>query len=143
MELDSDHRRHAEMENAIRDLLRRRLDHLPSRRFAANGAWLAVQVMAHNLRLDGNQPHAGRALTAKTLPGFDSLAGYAHPLGAPPQGICHGAGPGKTSSVGPGTIARPAISNLTAPVTDPPSGQRDVPANSRQVGASLSCCMLP
>ena len=25
------------------------LNHLPSGRFAANGAWLAVQVMAHNL----------------------------------------------------------------------------------------------
>ena len=27
------------------------LNHLPSGRFAANGAWLAVQVMAHNLVL--------------------------------------------------------------------------------------------
>ena len=27
------------------------LNHLPSGRFAANGAWLAVQVMAHNLAL--------------------------------------------------------------------------------------------
>ena len=25
------------------------LNHMPSGRFAANGAWLAVQVMAHNL----------------------------------------------------------------------------------------------
>ena len=51
LEPEADHRRHAEIENAIRDLeVRRRADyHMPSGRFAANGAWLAVQVMAHNL----------------------------------------------------------------------------------------------
>ena len=44
------HRRHAEVENAIRDLKYGvGLNHLPSGRFAANGAWLAIQVMAHNL----------------------------------------------------------------------------------------------
>ena len=36
--------------NAIRDLKYGvGLNHMPSARFAANGAWLAVQVMAHNL----------------------------------------------------------------------------------------------
>jgi len=50
LELEADHRRHAEIENAIRDLkYGMALNHLPSGRFAANGAWLAVQVMAHNL----------------------------------------------------------------------------------------------
>ena len=39
------HRRHAEVENAIRDLKYGvGLNHMPSGRFAANGAWLAVQV---------------------------------------------------------------------------------------------------
>ncbi|MGC8634848.1 MAG: transposase [Candidatus Limnocylindrales bacterium] len=48
--LEADHRRHAEIENAIRDLKYGvGLNHLPSGRFAANGAWLAVQVLAHNL----------------------------------------------------------------------------------------------
>ena len=48
--LEADHRRHAEVENAIRDLKDGAgLNHLPSGRFAANGAWLAVAVMAHNL----------------------------------------------------------------------------------------------
>jgi len=48
--LEADHRRHAEVENAIRDLKYGvGLNHLPSGRFAANGAWLAAQVMAHNL----------------------------------------------------------------------------------------------
>ena len=46
--LEADHRRHAEIENAIRDLKYGvGLNHLPSGRFPANGAWLAVQVMAH------------------------------------------------------------------------------------------------
>ena len=50
MELEADHRRHAEIENAIRDLKYGvGLNHLPSGRFAANAAWLAVQVIAHNL----------------------------------------------------------------------------------------------
>ncbi len=50
LELEADHRRHAEIENAIRDLkYGMGLNHLPSGKFAANGAWLAVQVMAHNL----------------------------------------------------------------------------------------------
>ncbi|MCC6494663.1 MAG: IS1380 family transposase [Propionibacteriaceae bacterium] len=50
LELEADHRRHAEIENAIRDLkYGMALNHLPSGKFAANGAWLSVQVMAHNL----------------------------------------------------------------------------------------------
>ena len=50
LELEADHRRHAEVENAIRDLKYGvGLNHMPSSRFAANGAWLAGQVMAHNL----------------------------------------------------------------------------------------------
>jgi hypothetical protein len=50
LELEADHRRHAEIENAIRDLKYGvALNHLPSGRFGANGAWLAVQVIAHNV----------------------------------------------------------------------------------------------
>ena len=50
LELEADHRRHAEIENAIRDLKYGvGLNHLPSGRFAANAAWLAAQTMAHNL----------------------------------------------------------------------------------------------
>src|SRR5664280_1762542 len=41
--LEADHRRHAEIENAIRDLKYGvGLNHLPSGKFAANGAWLAA-----------------------------------------------------------------------------------------------------
>jgi len=48
--LEADHRRHAVVENAIRDLKDGvALNHLPSGRFAANAAWLAFNVMAHNI----------------------------------------------------------------------------------------------
>jgi hypothetical protein len=50
LELEADHRRHAEVENTIRDLKEGvALNHLPSGRFGANGAWLALNVLAHNL----------------------------------------------------------------------------------------------
>ena len=69
LELEADHRRHAEIENAIRDLKYGvGLNHLPSGRFPANAAWLAVQIMAHNLarwttRIGLGEPMA----TTKTL----------------------------------------------------------------------------
>ena len=78
LELEADHRRHAEIENAIRDLKYGvGLNHLPSGRFPANAAWLAVPVMAHNLarwttRIGLGEPVA----TTKTLRRrFFSLAG--------------------------------------------------------------------
>ena len=78
LDLEADHRRHAEIENAIRDLKYGvGLNHLPSGRFPANAAWLAVQVIAHNLarwttRIGLGEPVA----TTKTLRRrFFSLAG--------------------------------------------------------------------
>ena len=67
--LEADHRRHAEIENAIRDLkYGMGLNHLPSGRFAANGAWLAVQVMAHNLaRWTARLGLGAGIVTTKTL----------------------------------------------------------------------------
>jgi len=67
--LEADHRRHAEIENAIRDLKYGvGLNHLPSGRFAANGAWLAVQVMAHNLaRWTARLGLGAGIITTKTL----------------------------------------------------------------------------
>ena len=78
LELEADHRRHAEIENATRDLKYGvGLNHLPSGRFAANGAWLAVQVMAHNLARWTARIGLGEQLvTTKTLRRrFFSLAG--------------------------------------------------------------------
>ena len=86
LELEADHRRHAEIENAIRDLKYGvGLNHLPSGRFPANGTWLAVQslprtrygVMAHNLARWTARIGLGEQLvTTKTLRRrFFSLAG--------------------------------------------------------------------
>ena len=78
LELEADHRRHAEIENAIRDLKYGvGLNHLPSGRFAANGAWLAVQVMAHNLaRCTARLGLDEQLVTTKTLRRrFFSIAG--------------------------------------------------------------------
>jgi Transposase DDE domain group 1 len=50
LELEADHRRHAEVEPAIGDLKAGAgLAHLPSGRFAANAAWLALCGIAANL----------------------------------------------------------------------------------------------
>ena len=69
LELEVDHRRHDEIENAIRDLKYGvGLNHMPSGRFAANGACLAVQVMAHNLaRWTARIGLGERTVTTKTL----------------------------------------------------------------------------
>ena len=69
LQLEADHRRHAEIENAIRDLKHGvGLNHLPCGRFPASAAWLAVQVMIHNLahwttRIGLGEP----VMTTKTL----------------------------------------------------------------------------
>src|SRR5579859_1181272 len=50
LELESDHRQHAEVENVIRDLkYGLGLNHMPSGKWGANAAWLALNVIAHNL----------------------------------------------------------------------------------------------
>ena len=69
LELEADHRRHAEIENAIRGLkYGMGLNHLPSGKFAANAAWLAVQVMAHNLaRWTARLGLGAGIVTTKTL----------------------------------------------------------------------------
>jgi hypothetical protein len=50
LSVEADHRRHAEIENTIRDLkYGAGLNHLPSGRFGANAAWLALNIIAHNV----------------------------------------------------------------------------------------------
>jgi hypothetical protein len=69
LELAADHRRHAEVENTIRDLKDGvGLAHLPSGRFAANAAWLTLSVIAHNLARWTSRLGLGETLiTTKTL----------------------------------------------------------------------------
>jgi hypothetical protein len=50
LELEADHRQHAVVEDVIRDLKHGlALNHMPSGKFGANAAWLALNVIAHNL----------------------------------------------------------------------------------------------
>jgi hypothetical protein len=49
LEIEADHRRHAIVEQRIAELKSAGLAHLPSGKFMANAAWLALAVMAHNL----------------------------------------------------------------------------------------------
>lgn len=65
IELEADHRRHAEVENAIRDLKYGvGLNHMPSGRFGANAAWLGINVMAHNLARFTSRIGLGESLVA-------------------------------------------------------------------------------
>ena len=78
LELEADIAATLEIENAIRDLKYGvGLNHLPSGRFAANAAWLAVQVMAHNLaRWTAHIGLGEQVVTTKTLRRrFFALAG--------------------------------------------------------------------
>ena len=78
LELETGHRRHAEIENAIRDLKYGvGLNYLSTGRFAANTAWLAVQAMAHNLaRWTARIGLGEQVVTTKALRRrFFSLAG--------------------------------------------------------------------
>ena len=148
LELEADHRRHAEIENAIRDLKHGvGLNHLPSGRFAANGAWLAVQVLAHNLaRWTARIGLDEGVVTTKTLRRPLLLPGRtAHPLGPPPhRASSTGLALGNPFHSRPGSIASPAIACLTAPTApDPSTRLPNRPTESHRPGPRLSspaCC---
>ena len=105
LELEADHRRHAEIENAIRDLkYGMALNHLPSGKFAANAAWLAVQVHGPQPRpLDRpdrsrcgdhhGQDHAPPAVRPRRAADPVGPPGHAPPAGS--------IGPGPPSSAPP------------------------------------------
>lgn len=70
--IDREHRHHATVELAIRDLKEGAgLSHLPSGHFSANGAWLACAALAHNLLrwtvLLGDPTNAGHLTVAATF----------------------------------------------------------------------------
>ena len=137
MELEAGHRRHAEIENAIRDLKYGvGLNHLPSGRFAANAAWLAVQVdRAQPRPLDGaagarrgNRHHqdaqAALLLARRT----------AHPLGtaldpAPPEALALGRAAGSRAR---------ATTGDTAPGLTPGSQRRPGPEARASMPAHAS-----
>ena len=143
LELEADHRRHAEIENAIRDLKYGvGLNHMPSGRFAANAAWLAIQVMAHNLaRWTARTGLGEQVVTTKTLRRrFFSLAGRITRSARRPPCIFPSAGPGKPNSVAPWPDCEPFHSRLDGqPATDPTSPQtRATPVRERSLLRILS-----
>ena len=104
LQLEADHRRHAEIENAIRDLKYGvGLNHLPSGRFAANAAWMAVQVLAHNIPCWTARIGLGeQTVTTMTLRRrFFSLAGRLTRSARRLTLHLPGAGPGETGSAAP------------------------------------------
>ena len=77
-EPEADHRRHAIVEQTIAELKSAGLAHLPSGRFMANAAWLALAVMAHDFgravgQLAGSNLERATAATLRrqsfTMPG--------------------------------------------------------------------------
>ena len=77
-EIEADHRRHAIVEQSIAELKSAGLAHLPSSKFMANAAWLALAVIAHNLAhavglLTGDSLHRATVATLRramfTMPG--------------------------------------------------------------------------
>ena len=124
LELEADHRRHAEVENAIRDLKYGvGLNHMPSARFAANGADWSGRA---------DRDHQDPQATGLRSGGTD------HPLGAPP----HFASPPALALGNPvqsrlGPAASHSVPGLTASLqTDPTSPQsRATPV------ARFPCCV--
>ena len=117
--LEKDHRRHAEVEGAIRDLkYGMGLNHFPSGNFGANAAWLWIQALAHNvcrwLRQIGD-PRQG-VLTAATLrrriiavpsPARVAAACCICPATGPGRGCLTGSWVGCRQSPHPSEVRRP------------------------------------
>ncbi len=72
--VEAEHRQHAVVELAIRDLKDQALAHFPSGRFTANAAWTVIAALAHNLLrwtsvigLPGHTIRAGRTVRRRLL----------------------------------------------------------------------------
>jgi hypothetical protein len=81
LELEADHRRHAEVELVIRDLKQGPWAHMPSGRFGANAAWLAIGAIAHNLarwsaRLGGMTSPGGHIALATLRRRYIAVPGH-------------------------------------------------------------------
>ena len=108
LELEADHRRHAEVENAIRDLKYGvGLNHMPSARFAANGAWLDSPHRPGSADRDNQDPQTTGLCLGRTD----------HPLGTPIDPASSPAPAlGGAVQPRPGPTASHSTPSLTAPV---------------------------
>ena len=80
-ELDAYHRAHAEVELVIKDLKEGAWAHMPSGRFGANAAWLAIGAIAYNLgrwcaKLGGIDDHAGPIAPATLRRRYIAVPGH-------------------------------------------------------------------
>ena len=137
LELEADHRRHAEIENAIRDLKYGvGLNHLPSGRFAANPE-LAEGRLAGGPG-DGPQPGPldGPARPGRADSDHQDSPAAAHPPGTPVDPASSPAlALGGAVQPRPRPAASHPVPGLTAPpATEPPAGQPNLPAEPRQPG---------
>ena len=116
VEADRHHRRHATIELAIRDLKGAAgLAHLPSGRFWANAAWLAITTLAHNLyrwiahlgRIQPPNKLTAGATIRNRLFGIPRTAGQ-------PQRTTHPA-PTRPMALGPHLTKPPSPTSATYP----------------------------
>ena len=116
VELEADHRRHAVIEDVIRDLKYGvGLNHLPSGRFAANTAWPGLNVIAHNLARWTSRLGLQETVIATDTPSADTT--FTSPDGSP-------APPGATPSTSqPDGWNQPPPTATTNP--PPPSAETD------------------
>ena len=100
LELEADHRRHADVEDAIRDLKYGvGLNHMPSGRFGANAAWLGLNVIAHNLARFSTRLGLGRDDHDRhPSPPLPEPAGTPHPSARRVTCTCRRVGPGRSAS---------------------------------------------
>ena len=141
LELEADHRRHAEIENAIRDLKYGvGLNHLPSGRFAANGIWPSRRWPTTwpagrrgSVWESGSpppRPSGGGSLAGRLTRSARRLT--LHLPDRWPWAEKFRLGPAASHST-PG---------LTAPsATDPPTGPK-IPADSCQRSERVPCCVF-
>lgn len=109
LDLEADHRRHAEVELTIRDLKNAlAVDHFPTKSFGGNAAWLILNTIASNLTRWTARLALGQGLVmTKTIRPTHLHRGRAtgpH-LAEEPSCGCHVAGPGpsRSSPRSPGT----------------------------------------
>lgn len=130
VEIEADHRRHAVVEQRIAELKSAGLAHLPSGKFMANAAWLALAVMAHNLgravgRLAGDDLE--RATTATPQRAVFTVPGGRSPAGADVTSDYPSTGPGHPPSNEPSSTSQRSHCAVDPPPTRQP-GPSEKPA---------------
>jgi len=131
--VEAEHRQHAVIELAIRDLKDQALAHFPSRHFYANAAWTVIAALAHNpLRWTSL---SGCPTTPSASPAPSAAGCWRCPAASPAQraaGRCTSppAGPGTTTSSAPSRASEPCPRRPEPPRIDHNNSQT-VPAHRR------------